>query len=244
MTDIYKKKGMKFGILKSKIDGKLLESYSKGNFKSELNKFKEIVLSDKNLSKLYFYYDELSSKKGLSENQSNDFINDVVNEIKSLNVNENNLKSLKTWLRGSKIQNKYRLIDEVISENVDFSKKIELKSKLSNTLMQKEKSLNSPTNLPLQSMVNVANQTLQKHFETLNESDKKELNEILNLSDSELVKSFKTNLKEVTEKLNSYFANSQDEQEKIKISETINSIKSKEINKLELYKLSKLNSSL
>ena len=36
----------------------------------------ELVLKNKNISKVFFLYDELSSNKGLSESVANEFIND------------------------------------------------------------------------------------------------------------------------------------------------------------------------
>ncbi len=51
MIDIYKKKiEMKFGLLKSKIEKNLLESYSKGEFKTEMKYFKKLVLENKNIA--------------------------------------------------------------------------------------------------------------------------------------------------------------------------------------------------
>jgi len=43
---------IKFGILKSKIEKVLLESYSNDTFKDELKNFKKLVLENKNISKM------------------------------------------------------------------------------------------------------------------------------------------------------------------------------------------------
>ena len=48
---------VKLGLIKSKIEKKLLESYSNKSFKYELNNFKNYVLSNKKLSELYYHYD-------------------------------------------------------------------------------------------------------------------------------------------------------------------------------------------
>ena len=45
---------MKFGILKSKIEEKLLESYIKQNFKNEIKHFKKLVLEDKTISSIFY----------------------------------------------------------------------------------------------------------------------------------------------------------------------------------------------
>ena len=47
---------MKFGIIKSKIENVLLESYKNNTFKDEVKNFKKLVLENKNVSKLYYLY--------------------------------------------------------------------------------------------------------------------------------------------------------------------------------------------
>jgi hypothetical protein len=235
---------VKFGQLKSKIEQKLIESYSNQNFKSELATFKNLVLGNKNVSKLYFHYDELTSNKGLNESESKEFINESLNLIKKIEITETDLKEIKKWVRGVKTTNQYKSVDDLISEGLDATKIVNIKNKLSSILIQEKKESVQKANLPLKSMVNVANQTLMKHFEKLNESDKKELSQIINLDDNELVGRFSKELKDVINKLNVHLNESTDEESKNKIVETIDAIKGKEINKLELYKLSKLNESL
>ena len=46
---------MKFGILKSKIEKVLLESYSNNTFKNELKNFKTNVLDKKTLLRFFIY---------------------------------------------------------------------------------------------------------------------------------------------------------------------------------------------
>ena len=65
---------VKFGILKTKIETLLLESYSNNTFKNEIKTFNKLVLSNKNISKLFYLYDELSSNKGLSESIAKEFV--------------------------------------------------------------------------------------------------------------------------------------------------------------------------
>ena len=56
-----------FGKIKSKIEKLLEKSYGTDNFKTYLKGFKKNVLNKKNISEMYFLYDELSSNKGLNE---------------------------------------------------------------------------------------------------------------------------------------------------------------------------------
>ena len=67
-----------FGELKSKIEIYLSESYKKGTLKDNLFIFEELVLKNKNISRIFFLYDELSTKKGLQESIVNEFIKVIV----------------------------------------------------------------------------------------------------------------------------------------------------------------------
>ena len=58
---------MKIGILKSNVDKFLTESYSKGTFKNEVINFNKLVLTKKNVAKLFYIYDDLKTNKGLNE---------------------------------------------------------------------------------------------------------------------------------------------------------------------------------
>ena len=70
---------MKFGIIKSKIDYVLSESFKNENhFKQEIQLFKKNILENKNLTKLFYLYDELSSKKNVDKNIVTDYINECI----------------------------------------------------------------------------------------------------------------------------------------------------------------------
>ena len=69
---------MNFGILKSKIENVLLESYTKDTFKDEIKTFKKIVLENKNISKLFYLYDELNSPKSLNESYAKEYVNECI----------------------------------------------------------------------------------------------------------------------------------------------------------------------
>ena len=55
---------MEFGLLKTKIEESLNNSYNRKTLKKDMFVFNELVLENKNIAKLYFLYDELSSNKG------------------------------------------------------------------------------------------------------------------------------------------------------------------------------------
>ena len=55
-----------FGIIKTKIEKLFESSYGKEDFKNHVKSFKKMVLENNDIGEIYFIYDELSSKKGLS----------------------------------------------------------------------------------------------------------------------------------------------------------------------------------
>ena len=86
---------VKFGVLKSKIETVLLESYSNNTFKEELKNFKTNVLDKKNIAKIFYLYDELNSKKGLNESVVNDYINECIV------IYENTINKMKKGVNGA-----------------------------------------------------------------------------------------------------------------------------------------------
>jgi hypothetical protein len=111
---------MKFGILKSKIENVLVESYKNGTFKEELKNFDKLVLKNKNVSKLFYLYDDLSSNKGLNESIVNDYINESIKLYENTinKITPNNLTKLSVWIKNSKSDNKYETIDSLFSDGV------------------------------------------------------------------------------------------------------------------------------
>ena len=88
---------MKFGVLKSKIEKCLIESYNKNTLKDNIFIFNELVKNNKNISKIYYLYDELSSNKGLSESVANDFINGAITIYENA-LNKINKKDIKLFI--------------------------------------------------------------------------------------------------------------------------------------------------
>jgi hypothetical protein len=152
-----------FGLLKSKIEQKLLESYKNNTFKSEMVNFKKYVLENKNISKIYYLYDELSSKKGLSKDVVGDYINESINVYENTfsKIKTQDLVNLKNWISNVKTNNIYESVDNVLSLNVlNIEKRVLSKKQLSESLTQKKVENTSKTNLPLSTMVNIANKTI------------------------------------------------------------------------------------
>ena len=121
---------MKFGLLKSKIERCLVEAYTNDTIKRDLFVFDQLVAKNKNINKLYFLYDELSSNKGLNESVASDFINQsiVLYENTINKIQNSEIKDLELWVEDIKTQNNYQDIDNLFSNNVlTFENKIKSK---------------------------------------------------------------------------------------------------------------------
>jgi len=237
---------IKFGILKSKIEKVLLESYSNDTFKDELKNFKKLVLENKNLSKIFYLYDELSSKKGLNENTVNDYIHEcitmyenTINKIKSSELN-----NLKTWVGNVKSENLYETVDGLFSTDVlTIESKIKSKKLIKESLMVPKPISQEIIKLPLSTMVSVANKTISSYINGLNESEKKDLMKFLSTDDSVLKENFETIKGEVIVKLKTLQEGS-DIGTLNTITETIEKVESEKYDKLSYFKLKNLKETL
>ena len=76
---------MTFGEIKSIIENNLLKSYNnKQEFKKSLKEFNQDVLNNKNMSRLYSLYDQLTTPQGLTETEAKDFLEEGINLIQKL----------------------------------------------------------------------------------------------------------------------------------------------------------------
>ena len=237
---------IKFGILKSKIEKVLLESYSNNTIKDELKKFKTNVLDNKNVSKLFYLYDELNSNKGLNESVVSDYINECTtiyeNTINKIKPSE--FQKIKSWVGSVKTSNNYENVDNLFSTDVlTIESRLQSRKLISESLKKKSPTEKKVVNLPLSTMVNVANKTIATFMEDLNESEKKELLSLLSEDDSKLKENFDLVKDEVIVKLNNLKENS-DESTLNRINETIQKVSSEKYDKLTYFKLKGLKETL
>jgi len=240
---------MKFGILKSKIEKCLIESYNKNTFKDNIFIFNELVKKNKNISKLYFLYDELSSKKGLSESVANDFINEsiIIYENTFNKISKKNLEEIKMWINNIKTKNNYEEIDNLFSNSVvmlenklQSRKKIVESLKSVGVISEKGKIIN----VPLQDMVDVANKTVNEFLSNISESEKKELMTIIKEDENKLIVKFDFIKENTLKRLDSILISESDNEVKKTILETIEKVKNETFNKISYVKLKNLNESL
>lgn len=237
---------VKFGLLKSKIEKVLVESYSNNTFKEELKRFKVYVLENKNISKLFYLYDELNSKRGLNDILANDYINECITIYENTinKVKEKDILRLKNWVSNVNSKNDYPEIDNLFSTDVlTIESKIKSKKIIKESLTKPRPIQKDYVHLPLSTMVGIANKTISNYIESLNESEKKELIDFLNTDDSSLNNDFNEVKTQVINKLSNLKEGS-DSETLSRINETIERVSSEKCDKFTIFKLKKLKENL
>lgn len=239
-----------FGQLKSSVETLLTESFIKKSLNKELKNFKKLVLENKNITKLFFLYDELNSKKGLKKDIVDDYINECIkiyeNTINKISPKE--LTKLQLWVESNKInsENKFSQIDNLLSSNIlTLESKIESRNVIKENLQKTEvKQSKEIINLPISTMVQMANKTIENHIEGLNESEKKELIQLLSQDDKTLNEEFNKLQESVISKLNTLKESTEDNSIKNKIEETLSKVSQEKYDKLNFFKLKNLSENL
>jgi hypothetical protein len=238
---------MKFGLLKSKIEKCLVESYANNTLKRDLFVFDQLVAKNKNINKLYYLYDELSSNKGLNESIATDFVNQSItiyeNTINKIYKSE--IKDLELWVSDIKTKNNYEDVDNVFSNNVlTLENKIKSKNIIIENLKKKEDSDNNLKNVSINEMIQVANKTLKNYLKSLSENEKRKLESILLESDEKLKLKYEVIKEDVIDKLMDLKSQETDNEIKSKITETIKKVEAEKYDKLNYFKLQELNRNL
>ena len=237
---------MKIGVLKSRVEKLLSESYGKGTFKEEIKNFNRNVLSNKNISKLFFLYDELSTNKGYDQKLAEDFVFESITMFENIinKTDKKDLEKIKKWVISVNSHNQYTDIDNLFYNSGDvlhLENKVRSKKVIVEGLKKTQVNENKETILlPLSSMVRVANKSIEDFISNLNESEKKELNLLLKEDELVLVEQFQNLKDEAVVKLVVVLEGESDESVKNTINETIDNIKSKKFDRLEYFKLKNL----
>jgi hypothetical protein len=236
-----------FGTIKTKIENTAIELSKTPEFKRFIFEFKHLVLENKDLSELYYIYDELSSNKGIPEDIANDYINESIEYSQILLESQGNrLKDINVWINSwnKNTYNNYSDIDAVIYKTgiKNLENILESKKNIKNIITKEEsrKDITESINIPISSMVKIANENLKKELGHLNENDKKELDEILSLNGEELKENFDNLKKLVLDNLKVSINESSDKELESTINKTINKVMESKCNHYDYYKLKKL----
>ena len=232
---------MTFGQIKSLIEKNLLESYKNENeFKKRLREFKHNVLNNKSISKVYNLYDQLSTPQGLSESDAKEFIDEGVNLLQRILPSIKLPKSLE-----EEVENNYKHIDTLVyTKNTSIKDRINAKKSIESVLKEQKSSMKESINIPVTSMVKIANQTLRNYIETMDENSKKEFFQIVSEDNKNLEGKFEELKTSAISKLQSILENENEGDVKTKINETINKLKDEKFDQLNFLKLKNLESSL
>jgi len=231
---------MTLGNIISRINKKLVESYTQDSIKKEMKTFSKLVLENKSFSKIYSIYSDLSQNLGLSKEDSIEYVNEGVRIINS--HKNNNFTEIDKWIKNVVCENDYSDIDNLVY-SADLKKVVDSKKKLSESL-QKQKTIFEGVRLPLSTMVQVANKQIESFVETLSESERKEFVELLSKDETSLNEDF-NGLKEKTiEKLQEMKNTVEDSEVKNKIQETINKVEKEVSGRIEFVKMKQLLESL
>jgi len=232
---------MTFGIVKSLIEKNLLESYRNENeFKRTIREFKHNVLSNKAMSKAYAIYDQLSSPQGISEQDAKFFIEEGVNLLNKI------LPSIKLPKSFSQeIENKYSDIDTLVyNQGIDLIERVNAKKNILKVIISVKENIKENINIPISSMVAVANQTVNSYILNLDENSKKEFFQIVSEDTKSLESKFETIRESAISKLEALQNNEESQDIKSKISETINRVKSEKFDQLNFLRLKNLEESI
>jgi len=232
---------MTFGKIKSIIENNLLESYKdEKEFKKSLKEFKQNVLSNKTMSKLYSLYDQLSTPQGLNESDAKDFLEEGISLIQQL------LPSIKLPRTLSEnVQNRYSDIDALVYTNkLNLLERVNSKKNITSVLTSTNNIVKESINIPLKSMVSIANQTLNKYVENLDESSKKEFLQLISEDSKSLEDKFETIRESAISKLNVILEKEEEFELKTKLSETIDRLKTEKFDQLNFLKLKNLEESI
>lgn len=238
------------GQLKSEVEVLLTESFVEKKLDKELKNFKKIVLENKNISKLFFIYDELNSKKGLKKDITDDYINECIKIYENTinKVSKEELTKVQLWLESNKIKsdNKFSEVDNLLSTNIlNIESKITSRNIIKENLQKSEtKTSKEIINLPISTMVQLANKTIENHIQELNEDERKELIELLNQDDNTLNEQFTKLQESVVSKLNTLKESAEEVSVKNRIDETLLKVSQEKYNKLNYFKLKNLSENL
>jgi uncharacterized protein (UPF0210 family) len=185
-------------------------------------------------------YDQLSSPQGLNETDAKDFLEEGVSLIQKLLLNVKLPRTI-----SETVENKYSDIDSLVYTNkLNLLERVNSKKNIVSVLTSSKEVVKESINIPLKSMVRIANQTLTSYIETLDESSKKEFIQLMSEDTKTLEGKFETIRESAISKLNSLLENEQEFELKTKLSETIDRLKAEKFDQLNFLKLKTLEESI
>jgi hypothetical protein len=233
---------MRFGVIKTLVENKLVDSFAKKKLKKDMRFFKDEILSESSFKRMFFIYDTLCENKDLDKETAQYLVDDLSNEVKSTKLSESLLNKLSKWTKGIVKENKYTVIDDLMyGDDLKPEKKSIAKKSIVESLTKKPVIKESKKVIPISTMLKIANTNIEKTLQELNESDRIQIIEFIKYNPT---KDEFESLKESTiQKIEKLILES-DEEIKSSLIETKNKISQSNFNKKEFLKLKELNSGL
>lgn len=232
---------MTFGNIKSLMEKNLLESYKdEKDFKKTLREFKHNVLNNKSMSKAYALYNQLSTPQGLNEHDAKEFLEEGISLLQRI------LPSIKLPRTMSEsVKNNYTDIDTLVyTQKTNLLERVSAKKSIVSTLTSKTETIKESINIPIKSMVNIANQTLRNYLDTLDENSKKEFIQIVSEDTKTLEGKFEVIRESAITKLQAILETEGEMEVKTRISETINKLKDEKFDQMNFLRLKNLEESI
>lgn len=232
---------MTFGKIKSFIENNLLESYkNEMEFKKTLREFKHNVLNNKSMSKAYNLYDQLSTPQGLNEHDAKEFLEEGISLLQKVLP----LIKLPKTLSES-VKNRYTDIDTLVyTQKLNLTERIQSKKNIVSVLTSQTNVIKESINIPVKSMVSIANQTLRNYLDTLDENSKKEFIQLVSEDTKVLEDKFEVIRESAITKLQTLLEKENENEIKNRISETINKLKDEKFDQMNFLRLKNLEESI
>jgi hypothetical protein len=104
---------MRFGLIKTLVENKLIDSFVKGTLKTDMRLFERKLLKNSDFCKLMSIYDNLKENKELDKETATYLVDDLSNEFRQIKLSENTVNFVKSWTKDIVLENKYKTIDEL-----------------------------------------------------------------------------------------------------------------------------------
>jgi len=228
---------MELGLLFSKVEKKLNESYVNQTFNTEINNFKKVVISNKMLSECYYLYSNLTIKQGMSSDIAKEYLEESIKTIKN-KKDHLFLTDLKNWVKDVVCENQYKKVDSLLNDDVlKITENIENKKELV-LIMTESKEVTKNNFTPF--IENVVKYNLEKYIDGLEPEALEQLDEVFSKKDFDLKSDFDVLKENTIIKLKNYILTNNDNEIKQKLNETIDSVEKEAFNRLNYLKLQNL----
>jgi hypothetical protein len=147
---------MRFGVIKTLVENKLIESFKQDSLKTDMRLFNRKLLKNKDFCKMMSIYDNLNENKGLDKETSKYLIDDLSTEFNKIELSEDTVNFVKSWTKGVIVENKYGTIDDLLYGNLIKPEKKSLAKKAIVESLSKPKTIveGKTQNVPISSLLN------------------------------------------------------------------------------------------